>query len=389
MESAAAAAIRKRLPGLALIQVMARRSEPTGIRTLAQIGREIQRAQPPLAARTTGPRGRWRASLPHGASVDFGSIVALDRARLVLFGGKGGVGKTTCAAAASIAVARRVSPRPVVVVSTDPAHSLADAFGTPLSDVPSAIPGAPSNLRAREMDAAAGFRAVRTRYAEAVDALFADLSRGNGSVGFDVGHDRRVMQGLIDLAPPGIDELAAVIEVTDAVESRPDDIVIMDTAPSGHALRLLEMPALVQDWTKALMSIVLKYQPVVGVGEFGATLLKLSQGLGRLRALLVDPNRAAFVVVTRAAALPRAETIRLLARLTAMRIHVPAIVINAVGRGRCRACRAEARAEQREIAALRRRLPRGVQAMIAPAQLPPPHASRALGAWYEAWRSQG
>jgi arsenite-transporting ATPase len=359
------------------------------MRTLAAIGREIQQAQPPSAAPTAAPRGRWRASLAHGARVDGGSIVALDRARLVLFGGKGGVGKTTCAAAASIAVALQVSPRRVVVVSTDPAHSLGDAFGAALSDAPSVIPGAPSNLRAREMDAAAGFRAVRARYAEAVDALFDRLARGNGSVGFDVGHDRRVMQGLIDLAPPGIDELAAVIEVTDAVESRPDDIVIMDTAPSGHALRLLEMPALVQDWTKALMSIVLKYQPVIGVGEFGATLLKLSQGLGRLRALLVDPNRAAFVVVTRAAALPRAETIRLLARLTAMRTHVPAIVINAVGRGSCRACRAEAGAEQREIAAVCRRLPRAVKAMIAPAQLPPPHGPRALRAWYGEWRSRG
>ena len=387
MESAAAADVRKRLPGLALIRVMARPTEPRGMVALAEIGREIQQARPPLAARTPGPRGRWRASVAGGAAVDPGSLVALDCARLVLFGGKGGVGKTTCAAAMSIAVARRISPRQVVIVSTDPAHSLADAFGSPLSAVPSVIPGAPSNLRARELDAAAGFRAVRTRYAEAVDALFDRLSRGDGTVGFDVGHDRRVMQGLIDLAPPGIDELAAVIDVTDTVASRPEEIVIMDTAPSGHALRLLEMPALVQDWTKALMSIVLKYQPVLGVGEFGATLLKLSQGLGRLRALLVDPNRAAFVVVTRAAALPRAETLRLLARLRAMRIHVPAVIINAAGRGDCRACRAEESAGQREIATLRRRLAAGVQTVIAPAQLPPPHAAAALRRWYEEWRS--
>ena len=66
---------------------------------------------------------------------------------------------------------------------------------------------------------------------------------------------------------------------------------MIDTAPTGHALRLLEMPALVHDWVKALMAILLKYQPVVGVGDLGAVLLRLSQGLGRLRELLNDPAR--------------------------------------------------------------------------------------------------
>ena len=194
------------------------------------------------------------------------------------------------------------------------------------------------------------------------------------------------MQGLIDLAPPGIDELAAVIEVTDAIESNAGEIVIMDTAPSGHALRLLEMPALVQEWTKALMSLVLKYQPITGIGEFGAILLRLSQGLGRLRALLADTERAAFVVVTRGASLPRAETTRLVARLSEMRIHVPATVINAVGRGTCAACRGEAKTEQREIGELRRQLPHGMKIVVAPSELPPPHGAAALRAWQAQWR---
>ena len=55
------------------------------------------------------------------------------------------------------------------------------------------------------------------------------------------------------------------------------------------------MPALVHDWVKALMAILLKYQPVAGVGELGAVLLRLSQGLGRLRALLADPGATPFV----------------------------------------------------------------------------------------------
>jgi arsenite-transporting ATPase len=323
---------------------------------------------------------------PAARHADVVSTIAPGGVQVLLFGGKGGVGKTTCAAAAAIAIAKK-ERRAVLLVSTDPAHSLADAFGDSISDTPRQVRGAPSNLLVREMDAAAGFRAVRARYVESIDALFDRLARGSGSVRLEAGHDRRVMQGLIDLAPPGIDELAAVIDVTDRIESNPAQLVVLDTAPSGHALRLLEMPALVQDWTRALMSIVLKYQPVTGIGEFGADLLKLSQGLGRLRALLVDPGRAAFVVVTRGALLPRAETLRLIARLRAMRIHVPAVIVNATGRGSCRACREEAHAEQREIEKLRRGIPSEINTVVTPAELPPPRRAAALDAWQRQWRT--
>ncbi len=164
---------------------------------------------------------------------------------------------------------------------------------------------------------------------------------------------------------------------------------VMDTAPSGHALRLLEMPALVHDWARALMSIVLKYQPVAGVGELGAVLLELSQGLGRLRALLADPRRTSFVAVTRGAALPRAETVRLIAALRRMKVHVPAIVVNAVGRGTCPRCRRASAAETREIAALRRSAGRSRHVVIAPAEVPPPHGAAGLRRWQRTWRDTG
>jgi hypothetical protein len=110
-------------------------------------------------------------------------------------------------------------------LSTDPAHSLADVFGAALSDAPVAVRGAPPNLLARELDASARFRDVRERYAAAIDSLFDRLTRDrSGTVSVDAGQDRRVMHGLIDLAPPGIDELAAVIEVTDALEPGATDL---------------------------------------------------------------------------------------------------------------------------------------------------------------------
>ena len=308
--------MKRRVPGLPLVPLAARDAEPRGFARWVESARSWRRRGGCCWSR--GWRARDLAFQPFGGEAVPPARFIGDDTRLLLFGGKGGVGKTTCAAAAAMAIAAGRSNGRVLLMSTDPAHSLADVFGSPVSDEPGAVTGAPRNLAVREIDAAAGFRHVRERYATAIDRLFDRFSRGSSSgVGVDAGHDRQVMQRLIDLAPPGIDELAAVIDVTDALEREEHacDLVVMDTAPSGHALRLLEMPALVQDWARALMSIVLKYQPVAGVGELGAVLLELSQGLGRLRALLADPRRTSFVAVTRGAALPRAETVRLIAAL--------------------------------------------------------------------------
>jgi len=410
LERRAIGELKRRLPDLSLAPLAARDTEPRGVRALAAVGAELDAAQAFNAA-----RGRDRAAPPRGDSPELrrasgasrsalrngraapppGKAVPLeyftgDGTRLLLFGGKGGVGKTTCAAAVATAIAASRPADRVLLMSTDPAHSLADVFGSAVSDTARAVSGGPRNLAVREIDAAAGFRHVRERYAAAIDALFDRLSRGSsGNVGVDAGHDRQVMQRLIDLAPPGIDELAAVIDVTDALEGDPGqesfDVVVMDTAPSGHALRLLEMPTLVQDWARALMSILLKYQPVAGVGALGSVLLKLSQGLGRLRALLSDPRRTSFVAVTRAAALPRAETVRLIAALRRMHIHVPAVIVNAAGRGTCARCRKAAAAESREIAALVRLSGRGRHVVIAPAELPPPHGPAGLRRWHRRW----
>lgn len=387
LERRAIAALTKRLPGMPVIGVAARTDEPRGVRALVSVGLEIATGRAPVSKGRAPSLRPWRKRPDAATQGDVPPLFAGDDTRLILFGGKGGVGKTTCAAAAALAWASASPGRRVLLLSTDPAHSLADVFGAPVSDAAGGIPGGPANLEVREIDAVGGFRHVRDRYAIAIDSLFDRLSRGAADgVGFDAGHDRRVMHSLIDLAPPGIDELAAVVDVAEAIDSGARDLVVMDTAPSGHALRLLEMPALVQDWARTLMSILLKYQPVVGVGPLGAGLLKLSRGLGRLRGLLVDPRRTSFLVVTRAAALPREESLRLMRRLRDMNIHVPAVIVNAVGRGTCAQCHAEASAEQREIVRLERALRGTTAVVIAPAALPPPHGPAGLGRWQKNWK---
>jgi arsenite-transporting ATPase len=387
LEYQATARLRSRLPGVSTIEVTARVPEPRGIPTLRRIGREIADAHPLRTGRTT----RSGVSRPYVADtqvtrVPIGDGFGIDSLRLVLFGGKGGVGKTTCAAAVAVRLAS-VERKSVLLLSTDPAHSLADVLGQPVGDDPQRVRGAPASLLVREIDAPRELDRMRTRYARSIDALFDRVAGAStGGVHVDLTADREALHGLIELAPPGIDELAAVIDVVEAMRTEAVDTIVIDTAPTGHALRLLEMPELVHDWTKALMAILLKYQPVAGLEAFAPLLVRLSQGLGRLRTALTDRVNTGFVVVTRAAALPHEETRDLIDRLNRLHVAMPALVVNAVGRGTCARCRSEERIEQTHIRSMARDIPRHAAMIIAPAQLPPPHGPAALARWHGLWR---
>ncbi len=375
--------LRRRLPRVPLRFIRTRRVEPRGLSHLGAIGREIGETSSIPAARGAAT---WRAWSPEKKRPAILEVLPVST-RLLMFGGKGGVGKTTCAAAASLVLAAVAPRRRVLLVSTDPAHSAGDALGLSLDDVPRLVPGGPRNLQVRELDAAARFAALRDRYAAAIEALFSRLTRGSA---VDASHDRRVLQELIALAPPGIDELVAVAEVADLVQGDgPVGLIVMDLAPSGHALRLLETPALVQDWVKVLMAILLKYRSIVGIGELGEMLLGLSKSLGRLRELLRDPDLCRFVPVARAAALPRAETARLLKRLSRLGIPVAALIVNAAGRGSCGRCLAESAAERRELRLLAEQAnAAGIPLLVAPETVPPPAGRRALRQWCESWRGK-
>ena len=233
----------------------------------------------------------------------------------------------------------------------------------------------------------------RRRYLQAVQEVF-DALRGDSS--FDPTFDRTVVEDLIDLAPPGLDELFGLLEVVDALD-RSYDTVVVDTAPTGHALRLLEMPESALEWVHAFMEILLKYRKVIGLGDLGADLVTLARDLRRLGALLRDPDRARALVVTRAAALPRLETVRLVAALTRLGVTVGGVIVNALtstaGRAAetlCSRCRQAARAEQGAVKTLVDELSAVERTptliVRAPAQVPPPRGVRALSQWQRRWQ---
>jgi arsenite-transporting ATPase len=362
--------------------------EPRGVAALRTLARRTR-----ALTTETVPRRRRRGELSRRGSPsdEWLSVVAPAARRLVLFAGKGGVGKTTCAAAAALGVAAAPPARRVLVASTDPAHSLGDAFDVVLSDKPCAVPGAPPTLHAREVDAPGLFTARRDRYLDTVDAVFAAL-RGGSS--FDPTYDRVVVEDLIDLAPPGLDELLGILSVTETLGldgGAPEyDVVVMDTAPTGHALRLLAMPDAALEWVHAFMAILLKYRAVMGLGELGQELVGLARALRALRALLGDASRAAVIAVARPAELPRIETGRLLGSLRALGVEVGGVLVNALTPPGCPRCRRVAAAERRSLRALGRdvsaRGPRGCAIIHAPAVAPPPRGAAALAAWRRGWR---
>jgi arsenite-transporting ATPase len=248
-----------------------------------------------------------------------------------------------------------------------------------LGDEARPVPGAPPGLRARELDAQRAFAAWRARHGGEVEEAVAAFTAEDSGVG-----------ELVDLTPPGLDELLALSTLLDTVVEGEAayDLVIVDTAPTGHALRLLEMPDLALSWDRYLLSLLLKYREAVGLGSLAAELVELSRSLKRLQALLRDAQRARFLVVTRAAELPRRETVRLLGSLRRLRVAVPAVIVNAVAPAGCARCGG---APGEETEALQERLARERRGrcaiMKAPAVFPPPRGVRRLADWVRSWET--
>lgn len=250
---------------------------------------------------------------------------------VVFFGGKGGVGKTTCAAAFSLLAAR--SGRRTLLVSTDPAHSTADVLGSRLGpEIRQVQPG----LAALEIDP--------EREAEGyIERVRRQLSRVTPP------HLRPEVERQVELArvSPGAEEAALFDRIAALVlEAGEDhDLVVFDTAPTGHTLRLLTLPELLQAWVDGLLErrrnvarlSDLWHRRILGRGDdevpedpIEAVLLARRRTFYRVRRRLLDERRSAFVFVLVAERLPILETGRAIEVLRRHRVPVAGIVVNRV-----------------------------------------------------------
>jgi len=376
-ESRAIGPVARRFAGREILAMPDLSPEPRGVPAL----RRAAKAMGPWTAMGLPPKGgsRLTSRIDNEAAASFSWKIDSTQ-KILFFGGKGGVGKSTCAAAAAIQLADH---NRVLLLSTDPAHSLGDVFGVTLDNTPRPVPGAPPGLHVREIDAHAEMDRFRTKYVQAVDEAFARIARTAGG-------DQTTFRELIDLAPPGIDEVIAVADVADAIagDKAEYDVVVVDTAPTGHALRLLQTPAVLRDWALALMAILLKYREIVGAGTLASLLVQLSKRLRALQDILADASRSRFVIVTRAARVPIDETLALIEALRPIGLAVDAVIVNAVGAGDCSRCQAARRAQQQDAARLRagKAASKPYAIIEAPAEIPPPHGAARLRSWGLAWR---
>ncbi|CRK26828.1 ATPase get3 like protein [Verticillium longisporum] len=245
--------------------------------------------------------------------------------RWVFVGGKGGVGKTTtsCSLAIQLAKARKS----VLLISTDPAHNLSDAFNQKFGKEARLIDGF-DNLSAMEIDPNGSMQDLLAgQDAQEMDAM-------GGGIG-------SMMQDLA-FAIPGIDEAMSFAEILKQVKSMSYETIIFDTAPTGHTLRFLQFPSVLEKALAKVSQLSTQYGPLLNgfLGQGGqlpngqnlndmmAKLETLRETISEVNAQFKDENLTTFVCVCIAEFLSLYETERMIQELSSYGIDTHCIVVN-------------------------------------------------------------
>lgn len=301
-------------------------------------GRRLPKAAPPPRGMAlTLPRGEWPVlDVPLSLSI-----------------GKGGVGKTTVSAALAYHT-RAAEPRTTIsICSVDPAPSLDDVFRQPVGDQLAPVLD-DRHLLAMEVDAAARFREFAER---AKRKLAESLQVSGGGMHVELSFERQVISALLDMTPPGLDELAATLSILDLLEQGSQRVMI-DMAPTGHALELLRMPEKILHWSRLLLKTLAPHRTLALVQDVAVEIATLEQRVRGLAQALRNPHGARVWPVMLAEPLPDRETERLLRALDDLGAPRGALFVNRVrldDPGRCARCRRRKQWQAAALAVLRQK----------------------------------
>ncbi|CAJ1976738.1 unnamed protein product [Sphenostylis stenocarpa] len=299
-----------------------------------------------LSACTKPPKKSFQVRSVAGtteAASGFDEMISGTKRKYYMLGGKGGVGKTSCAA--SLAVKFANNGHPTLVVSTDPAHSLSDSFAQDLTGgalVPVEGPDFPlfaleiNPEKSREEFRNASQKNGGTGVKDFMDGM------GLGMIADQLGELK--LGELLDSPPPGLDEAIAISKVMQFLESQEYSMftrIVFDTAPTGHTLRLLSLP----DFLDASIGKILKLRQKIASATsaiksvFGQEntqqnaadkLEKLRERMIKVRNLFRDTDSTEFVIVTIPTVMAVSESSRLSASLKKENVPVNRLVVNQI-----------------------------------------------------------
>ncbi|MDI6815472.1 MAG: ArsA family ATPase, partial [Dehalococcoidales bacterium] len=271
------------------------------------------------------------------------SFMANGNLRLIIFGGKGGVGKTTSSAATALCLAQQNPKKRILVISTDPAHSLGDSFDCPLGGEILPIKGV-DNLWGLEVDASAAMADYKRKHERAIKTI---AERGTFL-------DDSEINEFFELTLPGMDEIMAIIQMANILKEGIYDLFIMDTAPTGHTLRLLSLPVKMHRWAEVLNFMQAKHRYISKVftgkyrKDFADAFIEMAMAdVDQVNALLKDSKMVEFVPVMTPEPMSIIETEKLVNILNSYNIMVKNIIINRVAMEReCPFCESRQRDQE-------------------------------------------
>ena len=272
----------------------------------------------------------------------------------LFFSGKGGVGKTSVAAAT--ALHHSMKGKKVLIISTDPAHSLADSFDTKIGGEVRKIG---RNLYAVEID-------PKLAMEEYKDVLSPQLDKVSALKGLGL-EDTFDMAGMT----PGIDEIASFDRFLKYMNSSEYDIIVFDTAPTGHTLRLLSLPDVLDSWIGKIIKIRMRLSGLTSMvkrlvgsdsDEKDTTLEKLEEMKKRIKfakEVLSNPHKTGYNIVMIPEAMSIYESQRSVCFLNDVSIPVSNVIVNQIipENPKCEFCSGKRKLQLARISEIREKFP--------------------------------
>jgi arsenite-transporting ATPase len=300
---------------------------PISTAALDQVFAQLEQVDDPATLGAIAPPGESApVQWPEAIAPSFPDFMAEGR-KLILLGGKGGVGKTTIAASVGWAMAQTYRDRNVRIISIDPAHSLGDAFGLALGHEPQTLNETSGNLSVQEVDADRVLEQFRQDYLWELAEMMSG-ERSDSDSPLKLAYGPQAWRQLADQSLPGIDEMLSLVTIMELLEQGEQDLIVLDTAPTGHLMRFLQMPTALADWLGWIFKLWIKYQAVAGRADLMTRLRGLRKQVMQTQKKLKDPNHTEFIAVCQNQTAILAETERLVAQMQDYQIPQRFVVVN-------------------------------------------------------------